>query len=703
MPDPSPSSTPRRASKRRRIDQSIEHSRSPSASETSTRTPPTSCSPVPSSAATSQPPTLKRFLTWCAKRGVSISPDLELRYTGDAVSWSISCHASSLIPADTVIATIPKSAVLSRKTSALAPHLTGKYLSESHETVGLELALCLLYERCLGAQSAFAPFIAILPRLPVALPLLRDPEPDAASHWRWLTGTEADRVDHRAAYAHLASTTAEWRYDHDYGMSKHKALDYFHEIGIPVLKRSGLFDKTQRQHLDGLEGAFLTAYTHVSSRDFIVDAYHGVGMVPVADLFNHAETHTVQFESDQDVCERCGVALLTGHEQEDCEAGAEDEDTGSEQDEREEEEAESESDSDESPEETHAVIDGDVHSGYASAVASANKNNDGVDDEAEESDREMEKADEEKGKAEEGSEEGSENESGEEAEEEEEYVDTLDMHTLSAHVPASELYNTYGPLTNALLLTRYGFCLDTETDWERYTFDLRFPVERAQFLAAFISSPLHSASQSQWEQTFARVLERIIAHFPTSLVETKEDPDEDQEAEDPGLGVEAKALDRLHRLDTLSRSSWAGETFSSLFNSHSLLADAALDSDVVDRDAIHPLFISGTGRISWALFALVLLVHYAHAHPSSRADLATVLADAKQSDELTQASLRTLHAVCTARLDGLHITHHLPEALDRLAATDGPYIEKACIQHAYQEHAALRAALGSLDDLILPF
>ncbi|CDS02168.1 hypothetical protein [Sporisorium scitamineum] len=273
---------------------------SSSSSNTSLATPATSCSPAPTSP--SQPTRLKRFLLWCQSQGIHIDPALDLRYSDDAVSWSISIHAHTTIPNDTVVVTIPKTAILSRKTSALSTVLKGKWLSDSYETVGLELALCLLYERCLGKRSRFEPFLSILPRLPVPLPFLRTAKDDV---WRWITATETDRIDHRASFSyHLSSSssaTASWPYDHDYGICKQKALDYFYDIGIPILARSKLFDKTQRQHLDGLENAFLTAYTHVSSRDFIIDTYHGVGLVPVADLFNHAEVHTVQFESDQDV------------------------------------------------------------------------------------------------------------------------------------------------------------------------------------------------------------------------------------------------------------------------------------------------------------------------------------------------------------------------------------------------------------------
>lgn len=41
---------------------------------------------------------------------------------------------------------------------------------------------------------------------------------------------------------------------------------------------------------------FIHAYTLVSSRAFLVDAYHGLAMVPIADAFNHAADNHVHLE-----------------------------------------------------------------------------------------------------------------------------------------------------------------------------------------------------------------------------------------------------------------------------------------------------------------------------------------------------------------------------------------------------------------------
>ncbi|KAH9044238.1 SET domain-containing protein [Lactarius hengduanensis] len=64
------------------------------------------------------------------------------------------------------------------------------------------------------------------------------------------------------------------------------------------------------------EREFQHAYALVSSRAFMVDAYHGLAMVPIADAFNHSQDHTVHLESDYDVCTSCGSLSECPHDTE---------------------------------------------------------------------------------------------------------------------------------------------------------------------------------------------------------------------------------------------------------------------------------------------------------------------------------------------------------------------------------------------------
>jgi hypothetical protein len=67
--------------------------------------------------------------------------------------------------------------------------------------------------------------------------------------------------------------------------------------------------------IKGTLNQFLHAYALVSSRAFVVDDYHGLSLVPIADLFNHVELNQVQFEVDSHwVCSTCGSSSQCSHD-----------------------------------------------------------------------------------------------------------------------------------------------------------------------------------------------------------------------------------------------------------------------------------------------------------------------------------------------------------------------------------------------------
>ncbi|KAF9012669.1 hypothetical protein BDQ17DRAFT_1344408 [Cyathus striatus] len=59
---------------------------------------------------------------------------------------------------------------------------------------------------------------------------------------------------------------------------------------------------------------YYRAYSLVSSRAFLVDAYHGLAMVPIADAFNHVVENHVHLESDFHVCPECGSLFECPHD-----------------------------------------------------------------------------------------------------------------------------------------------------------------------------------------------------------------------------------------------------------------------------------------------------------------------------------------------------------------------------------------------------
>lgn len=110
--------------------------------------------------------------------------------------------------------------------------------------------------------------------------------------------------------------------DDDSGSGKTKILSalrtFYTTSVVPVLHASASAQAANTKTTSVNHGAtlhgFLHAFSLVSSRAFIVDAYHGYAMVPVADIFNHVQENHVHLESDFDVCPICGAIDTCPHD-----------------------------------------------------------------------------------------------------------------------------------------------------------------------------------------------------------------------------------------------------------------------------------------------------------------------------------------------------------------------------------------------------
>lgn len=100
----------------------------------------------------------------------------------------------------TAVCIVPKSIILSHRTSDLTTHLP---LDEdfSAADVTLHLAACLLYELLLGEESRFYPWLQILPRETIAIPTFWAEEAlygkDGVEALSRLAGTEGEKELHR--------------------------------------------------------------------------------------------------------------------------------------------------------------------------------------------------------------------------------------------------------------------------------------------------------------------------------------------------------------------------------------------------------------------------------------------------------------------------------------------------------------------------
>ncbi|WFD25655.1 hypothetical protein MNAN1_000619 [Malassezia nana] len=145
--------------------------------------------------------------------------------------------------------------------------------------------LCVLYEQSLARLSAFDVYFHYCH--PVSLP---------STDKTW--GNDPYFV-YTEAWYRMKRRTHAYQQCLDYpGTCLQELHDFWHTYGEPVLEHMLEATPTLDQ--------FLLAFSLVSSRAFVIDVFHGLCLVPVADLFNHSAPNNVQVESDSDVCIQCG-------------------------------------------------------------------------------------------------------------------------------------------------------------------------------------------------------------------------------------------------------------------------------------------------------------------------------------------------------------------------------------------------------------
>ncbi|CAI9108804.1 OLC1v1008495C1 [Oldenlandia corymbosa var. corymbosa] len=219
---------------------------------------------------------LRAFKRWMKYQGMDCSDSLDLVLhpfpgTDSPAAFSVSVRALRDLDEGDVVARIPKHSCLTIKNSG-ARHLI--------EDAGLDgflgLAVAVMYERSLGPQSPWFDYLQLMPFYePIPL-LWSDDEIDSL-----LAGTEL----HKTIKEDKVLIFEDWK-----------------ECIEPLLISAPV---ELNQQFFGVEHYFASR-SLIASRSFQIDDFHGSGMVPLADLFNHktgAEdvhfTSLVQHESDQ--------------------------------------------------------------------------------------------------------------------------------------------------------------------------------------------------------------------------------------------------------------------------------------------------------------------------------------------------------------------------------------------------------------------
>ncbi|CAA0829292.1 SET domain-containing protein [Striga hermonthica] len=219
---------------------------------------------------------MRAFIRWMKHQGVDCSDALLISTENSDASRppSTSVKALSDLNEGDVVATIPKQSCLTVRTSA-ANHL----VDEAELGGYLGLAVAIMYEKSLGPQSKWFEYLQILPPFE-PIPLLWSlPEIDSL-----LSGTEL----HKTVKEDKALVYQDWK-----------------ECIQPILDTTSFELNPDFFTLD----EYLAAKSLVASRSFQIDEFHGFGMVPLADLFNHkTAAEDVHFtsldsisESDKDI------------------------------------------------------------------------------------------------------------------------------------------------------------------------------------------------------------------------------------------------------------------------------------------------------------------------------------------------------------------------------------------------------------------
>ncbi|KAL6228141.1 hypothetical protein ACLB2K_002095 [Fragaria x ananassa] len=192
---------------------------------------------------------VRAFKRWMKQEGIECSDALELTVSA---AQGLSITALADLHVGDAVARIPKAACLTVVTTSARDMIDAAGLDGS-----LGLAVAIMHERSLGEQSPWAPYLAVLPERE-AIQLV------------W-TAEEAEEL--------LRGTELQQTVKED----RTVMLEDWKESIEPLRDQIG----TRFERFFGFED-YLAARTLIASRSFQVDDHHhGVGMVPLADIFNH--------------------------------------------------------------------------------------------------------------------------------------------------------------------------------------------------------------------------------------------------------------------------------------------------------------------------------------------------------------------------------------------------------------------------------
>jgi hypothetical protein len=219
---------------------------------------------------------LQVLLEWFHKNGITWDDNAIKICSGESNGFSV--IAVNNLSVDQSVCSIPKTAILSAKTSSISNIIEKEELGG-----GLGLTLCLMYEIKKGTASKWYGYLQSVPEYE-DLPIFWNDD-----HLEYLTGTELSNES--------VKTELELLRD-----------DYNSIIKPIIQKNRKIFDSNMNFEL------YKKATSLVASRAFTIDDYHDLAMLPLGDLFNHKTgSENIHMVCDSDVCEYCGSSGACEH------------------------------------------------------------------------------------------------------------------------------------------------------------------------------------------------------------------------------------------------------------------------------------------------------------------------------------------------------------------------------------------------------
>ena len=244
-------------------------------------------------------PALASFLDWCAPRGIALHPSLVARDVAapgaDRPHRSVFA-ANGPVRVGDVLCEIPRAWCVSPRHASITSVLPRRALDDLDDAA---LILTVMYERALGAASPWAPYFAVLPSGGEPLPFTWDED----RFERSLAGTDAYRrvredeptmrEDHARIVAVCCEHAKRLRAFFPDGRVPPEMLERRTCSGGDEEEASEEEEEEEEEHAPYAEGpagylAFREAASLVASRAFQLDADGGQGLVPMADMFDHA-------------------------------------------------------------------------------------------------------------------------------------------------------------------------------------------------------------------------------------------------------------------------------------------------------------------------------------------------------------------------------------------------------------------------------